>query len=333
MEFVGIGDLHLTSSTGRGGLSSYIKDHDNFVADLVINQPLKYAEKKGIQHIFLYGDLCEQTRMSYDAQLALIKILRNNQFKFHIILGNHDLFGEEPELGHSLQLIKELRLPHVTVYERPTDVILDKAPVRFLSWPHSKFSSKALNVAHVDVNGARSDSGRKFESDDLNSSDATAVVGHIHTNQRVRNTYFSGTLYQTNFGESPEKYFHHGICNGSDRTIENIPVKPVYRLHTFEVQNKSDLKQIPASDKDLIKLILLERNTLVASDYKHLNVVVVRPVKGAQDLAQARVEDLKSGTQIKFSTDDFFYEWLKGNSAPNDLKKLSLKIRKRILST
>jgi hypothetical protein len=332
-EFIGIGDLHLTSPQGKGvtgGLSAYIDNHDDMVADLVISQPLRFAEKKGIEHVFLYGDISEKPRLTYDGMLALIRILEQ-PFQFHIILGNHDLFGEDPALGHSLEVIKKMRRKNVHIYESVTDVVIDGAPVRFLPWPHVKFSKKALNVAHVDVQGAKSDSGRLFDSETLSQSKATAVIGHIHTRQKVRNSWYSGTLYQTNFGENGDKSFHHISYSKGDWEIEDVPVKPTYRLHTVEALTKADLKKVPASKTDLVKLILLDGNELTAADYKHLNVVRQRAVSTERDLALARIEDLHDGAEIEFSVDEFFDEWLELQQVDSNLKKSALKLRDQIL--
>jgi hypothetical protein len=332
-EFVGIGDLHLTSPFGKGvtgGLSAYIDNHDDMVANLVISQPLRYAEKKGIDNLILYGDISEKPRLTYEGMLALTRILEQ-PFQFHIILGNHDLFGEDPALGHSLQIIKKMGMKNVHIYEKPTDVVIGKAPVRFLPWPHAKFHKSALNVAHVDVQGARSDSGRLLESENLSASKATAVIGHIHTRQKVRNSWFSGTLYQTNFGENGDKSFHHITYTKGDWEIEDIPVKPTYRLHTVEALTKDDLKKVPASKFDLVKLILLDGNELSAADYAHLNVVRQRAVSTERDLALARIEDLHDGAEIEFNTDEFFDEWLEMQQVEPSLKKEALKLRDKIL--
>ena len=335
-EFICIGDLHLTTSNAkgglRGGLSAYVKNHDEFVIDLIKDQPLRYAAKRGIKNIFLLGDLCEHTRLSYEGQLSLMSLLKIDRFHFHIILGNHDLFGADPTLGHSLQIIKAMNMKNVSIYEDVSDVDLDGAPVRFLSWPNNKFSKSRLNVAHIDVKGARSDSGRIFDKDDLPASNAVAVIGHIHTNQKVRNTHYTGTLYQTTFGESENKFFHHVIYEDGIFEIENIAVKPVYRLHTIEVSNKKDLRDIPSSPNDLVKLILLPGCSITAADYAHLNVQRVRATSTDRDVALARVEDLTNGgSEISISTNEFFSEWLRNQSAPKELKKRAYKLRSVIL--
>lgn len=326
MNAIGIGDLHLTDSLGRGGLASYIKDSDAMVARAV-SRCLRWASARSIRNVFLYGDLCEGTRMSYEAQLALLSILRQD-FDFHIILGNHDLFAEEPTLGHSLQLINEFGLPNVKIYTEPTVTKVDGRAVRFLPWPHTDFDSKCLNVAHVDVSGAKTDSGRPVSKG--SESKATVVVGHIHTAQVIRNTYYSGTLYQTNFGEAPNKYFHHIEYDGG-WVVNQVPVKPEYRLHTVEVRTRRDLKAIPRSEKDLVKLILVDGCQLAAEDTAGINVVSTKTANNAKELALAKVSDLREGSEIELSSDEFFAEWLTTQAVEPTLKEQATKIRNRTL--
>ena len=335
-DFVAVGDLHLTTpgpkGTVRGGLSAYIKDHDQFVISLVRNQVLRYAKKNYIKDVVFLGDICEGTRLSYEAQLALLHLLQGSQFRFHFILGNHDLFGADPSLGHSLQLLKAIGLPNVHIYESVTDTeIANGIPVRFLPWPHAKFSKSRLNIAHVDVAGAKMDSGRTVEDEKANSSNATAIIGHIHGNQQVRNSYFAGTLYQTSFGESIEKFFHHVRYEDGQFDIENVAVKPVYKLHSVEVASKKDLREVPRSEFDLVKLILLPGSKITADDYKYINVKKIRATTTERDLALARVEDLMSGSEVNISTDEFFAEWLRNQTARRDLKVRAFKLRRKLL--
>jgi hypothetical protein len=331
-EAIGIGDLHLTDTAGKGGLAAYIKNHDEVVMQLV-TQCLQFAKKRGIKNVFLYGDLCEGTRMSYQGQLALIGLFNTNpNFVFHIILGNHDKIAELSSMGHSLQIIQAMNLFNVKIYEEDTVVTFGDAKVNFMPWPSTAFKKRSdlLNVAHVDVQGAKSDSGRLFDSDKLSDTKALSVIGHIHTMQKIRNTYYSGTLYQTNFGESQEKFFHHLVFDGSWE-IFNIPVKPIYTLHSVEVSSKKDLKSLPASPTDLIKLILLDGCEITAADYGQLNVVKVRSVKGEKDLALARIEDLTSGSEIEISSKEFFVEWLRNQNVDRELKKQAVRLRKQLL--
>ena len=330
-DFVGIGDLHLTNHLGKGGLSEYITDTDQMIVDLV-QQPLSYASKNGIEHILLYGDIFDGPKPSSRGERALLQILKSD-FKFHVILGNHDKFGEDSSAGHSLELMRDIDLPNVKIYEQPTKVKIGGARINFMPWPHSNFLPNCLNVAHVDVSGARSDSGRLLDGEKIAKCKYQAVIGHIHTRQQVKDAYYSGTLYQKNFGESLDKYFHH-IQYDADGAFEvlDIPVRPIYKLHTIEVRSKEDLKQIPRSAYDFVKLILLEGATVSAVDYKHLNVVRTRPVGSQKDLELARLEDLVDGSEIKISSTEFFNEWLRNSNVDTNLKRQAWMLRKELIS-
>lgn len=331
-SFVGIGDLHLTSSLGKGGLSGYVKDHDKAVV-LAVRRALAYAKRNQVRHVFLYGDVCEAPRMSYSGQIALLSFLRMD-FDFHIILGNHDKFGELSSAGHSLEIIKELRLPNVHIYEDPTLVKIEGQPINFLPWPYCDFDARALNVAHVDVQGAKTDSGRAVTKG--TDSRAFAVVGHIHTHQQVRNTFYSGTLYQTNFGESQSKFFHHGRYEDGWE-IESIAAKPKYVLHNLVVENKKDLvklaRSIPEADtkNHLVKVILKDGANISATDYLHLNVVKTVTASNQREIALAQVEDLNDGSEVEVSSDEFFQEWLENQSQDAERKASASALRTKML--
>lgn len=331
-SFIGIGDLHLTSSLGKGGLSSYVNDHDKAVV-VAVKRALSYAKRNQVRQVFLYGDICEAPRMSYSGQIALLSFLRLD-FSFHIILGNHDKFGEVSSAGHSLEIIKELRLPNVHIYEDPTFVNIEGQDVNFLPWPHCDFNPKALNVAHVDVQGAKTDSGRAVTKG--TSSKAFAVIGHIHTHQRVRNSFYSGTLYQTNFGESQEKFFHHGRYEDGWE-IESIASKPKYVLHSLEVTSNKDLakleRSIPEGElaQNLVKVIVKDGAKITASDYGNLNVVKLSTPNTARELALAHVEDLTDGSEIEISSDEFFQEWLDNQHHDPSVKKSASRLRTKML--
>ena len=197
-----------------------------------------------------------------------------------------------------------------------------------MPWPCEDFNPKALNVAHVDVPGAKTDSGRAVTKGIV--SKAPSVIGHIHTMQKVRNTHYSGTLYQTNFGEAQDKYFHHIKFEDGEWQVENVPSKPKYILHTVEAKTRKDLarlrKTLPEAElaNHLIKVILLEGNNITATDYEDLNVVKTVSVNSDRELVLARIEDLTEGSAIDLSTNEFFQEWLDTKSVdPSERKSIA----------
>lgn len=324
MRAVGIGDLHLTSAVGKGALSKYLGQPDAFVIECV-NRVLDEAAEAGILQVFLYGDVCEGTRMSYDAQLALLSVLKRD-FEFHIILGNHDMFSEDPSAGHSLQLIKEFGLPNVHIYETVTDVEIEGQQVRFLPWPHANFSKSRLNICHCDVAGAKTDSGREITEG--SESNSWVVSGHIHTAQRVRNTFYSGTLYQTDFGESEKKYYHLIEYDGG-WDITDVPFKPSVILKTYEVSTKKQLLALPRRKHEWVRLVLKTGFTPAHEDLVGLNIALVKTEGKEQALEE--LKDVKYADSVTLSVDEFFNYWIEQVTVEQALKERASQYRAQVL--
>ena len=337
MEALGIGDLHLTDSFGSGGLAKYIPDHDQMVVRQV-KKVFRWGAKRGIRHAFFYGDLCQNPRMSYEAMTAMSDIVRDAReldIELHVILGNHDLLGRTAKTGHSLQCFQEYAVAKqqgVNIYLNGCDTEIDGAPVRFLSFPRAKFSPNALNVCHLDVQGAVADSGQVIKNKERDGSHNIIVAGHIHTNQRVRNTFYSGTLYQTCFGERPSKFFHHINFNStSDYEVTSVPFKPEYVLHSVTVESKKDIPR-GLSDKDLVKLVIKDGAKVLPPDYQHLNVVAIKNFQSREQLHTILTEDLPQ-EETKISVKDFFNVWIDGLDCTEEVRQNVIATRRRILSS
>jgi metallophosphoesterase superfamily enzyme len=337
MEAIGIGDLHLTDDNGTGGLAKYVEEPDRMVCD-EIRTVLRYAESKNIREIIQYGDVCQNPRMSYDAMLSLYDLLSSNpQFKFRIITGNHDQYGETPETGHSLQILQKMvsNLDHVRIYTKPVTVRYGKSktPVRFLPYPSEDFDSDALNIFHKEVYGCSNDAGRVHKDDHLSKSKAIVCAGHIHTAHRVRNTYYSGTLYQTNFGEKLPKYFHHIEFNSPrDYEINLIEHDPKYKLHNVVLQTRDDLASIPQSKHDLVKLVIQDGCDVSGQDYAHMpNVVECKNFRNKDELKAVLLEDLTEGKEMKIQTEEFFQSWLEALDCEPKMRERVTSVRARVL--
>lgn len=329
LEAVGIGDLHLTDESGKGGLSNYVENCDEYVMTEV-DRVLAWARKRNIGNCFLYGDVCENPRMSYDAQIAFSScIKRNPDIRFFLIPGNHDKLGADSSLGHSLQLIMLMDLPNLKVFTETTVHKIDGKRVRFCPWPEKKFDREVLNVGHVEVKGSRSDSGRKFE-DATSASKAVTLMGHLHTPHKVRNTYYSGTLYQTNFGERLPKGFHHIVWNNADDyEILDIPFEPRYKLHNCIIETEADVAALPRGATDLIKLVVKDGADLIVPQLP--NIVITKVFKTKQDLQQILTEDLTQGHALEIKTSSMFREWLEHRKIEPALLKRVMRKRLEVL--
>jgi len=260
---------------------------------------------------------------------------RYADFEFYFMLGNHDMFGMHPREGHSLEILRKLyKKPHVKFFTLPKTVEIDGINVRFLPYPHDSFDKEALNVLHKEVRGAKNDAGRAFDSDDLSASKAVIVAGHLHTAHRIRNTYYSGTLYQTNFGESLPKYFHHIEFNSaSDYEIKLVKHEPTFQLHNVVLQSRDDLQEIPEGETNLVKLIIQDGADVSASDYaRFTNIVELKNYKTKEDLAAVLTEDLSEGQAVVFDVNDFFSAWIEGYDVEDAMRARIKETRKRVLN-
>lgn len=331
VEFIGIGDLHLTDEKGHGGLAKYIEQPDAYVMSEV-QRVITYAKKNHVEHIVFYGDLCENPRMSYDAHLAFLACIRRNKdLKFMAYLGNHDKFAKSSSEGHSLQLIEACKLKNLTIITEDQYYDIDGHKVKVCPWPSTAFDPKTLNLGHIEVQGSKLDSGRRIDNDELPKSRAVICMGHLHTNHKVRNTYYSGTLYQTNFGEQPEKYFHHvRFSSVDDFEIESVSFKPKYTLHNCVIETAEDIKALPTSEFDLVKIVVKDGADVVVPSRP--NIVINKTFKTKEDLTQILTEDLLNGQELIIKSADFFAEWLALQSVPQRLKKRTAQVRERLLS-
>lgn len=335
-EFLGVGDLHLSDASGTGGLSKYVAESDSVIFS-EFDQVLEYGRKKGINKCIQYGDVCDNPRMSYPALLALTEFLnRNDDFTFYFLLGNHDMFGETTATGHSLEVLKLLyHKPNVRFVTGKHNVLIDGMKLRLLSYPHRDFDAEALNVFHGEVHGSKNDAGRSFENDELTKSKAVILAGHLHTAHRIRNTYYAGTLYQTNFGESLPKYFHHIEFNSaSDYEVRLVKHDPVYKLHNVVLQSREDLAEIPEGKFNLVKLVIQDGCDVSASDYaKFTNIVEHKNFKTKEDLAAVLTEDLSEGHAVTFKVSEFFSAWIESYDVPEPMRDRIKQTRRRVLNT
>lgn len=280
MELIGIGDLHLDK------LDKLIPEVNTLIKKSV-TRCLKYALENGVDNIVFYGDIGERSRLSYSAQITLNEILFNQKYsslKFHFILGNHDF----DELGvHSLQILQDIPkgvLPNVSVYSKPTIVEIEGQLVKFLPHPYTDTQKDCINIGHFEIAGSLRDNGRKIEEGF--STSHVCLLGHLHTNHRVRNCFYSGTLYQTNFGESMPKFFHHVTVNKKKLDVKNVPFEPYWQLINLEIYKKSDFKIDITKTNYFYKLFVhegveLDRNEILV---KYPNVLRVNNFKTTDEL-------------------------------------------------
>jgi DNA repair exonuclease SbcCD nuclease subunit len=290
MRAIGIGDLHFD-----GRLAKHIPDLNGVILGEVAKCH-DYAQREGIKNVFYYGDVSDVPTLSADATCQLLDMFQATpDMKHFFITGNHDF---ESEGKHSLSVLEKLcsigRLDNVRIMPKPTLLRFKDAAVNFLPWPHFSTRADALNVIHVETNGSKWEVGKPIVSE--RDTEAHCVGGHLHTAQTVgpnKNIHYSGTLYQTNFGEKYNKFFHDMRWNGIDLEVEKIPNAAQYELINLIVASPKDLDRIQPNPKKLYKVFVKAGVDLNAATFDTFpNVVKINTFSNREELQNLIAEEL-----------------------------------------
>lgn len=333
MEAIAVGDLHLTDSKGKGGLAKYLEDDADAFVLREFQKACDYARKKHVKYIIQAGDVCDSPVMSQRAMLLLIDFIRRNEdLTFFFISGNHDSISEDTTLGNSLEILQKIGFTNAYFFTKPKSVKFGDTKVRFLPWPSEDFDPEALNIYHKEVRGALNDGGRAFDDEALPASQAVTVAGHLHTSHRVRNTWYIGTIYQTNFGEKSKKYFGHIRFNSAkDFDVELIPTDPEYTLHNVILETRDDLKNIPTDPKSMVKLIIQDGADIHTADYSGMtNIVQIKNFGSRADLQQVLAEEFAGAEAISFDPRDFLIAYMGSQGIEEDEQQEILALQVRI---
>jgi hypothetical protein len=195
------------------------------------------------------------------------------------------------------------------VFTKAEVVDVDGVPVHFMPYPVTKTLKTAVNVGHFEVAGSLRDNGRKI--DEGHESNHVILMGHLHTNHKVRNTYFSGTLNQKNFGESMPKYFHHiKLCEGApikDLEVESVKFKPEWQMFNTTISTARDLDVLEKDERTFYKLYLKDGLDIdinqVLLDYP--NVIRHNTFKNKKDLELLVHREWELDNELVSSVVDF----------------------------
>lgn len=252
-DFVAIGDLHLDKQQLLGMFGN-----DTWELQLEpVREALNWAVDNGVPNAVFLGDIFHQPKPSLKGMMALVRVMFefDGKLDMHFMTGNHDVeSSDEPD---SLALFKRLadqgRFGSVFVHSEPFDDEWGGMPVRICPWGHSDPGGARVCFGHFARPGSVRDNGYQVRGPEHGDRDAVEdpgdgvlwVVGHLHSAQRVRRTYFPGTLYQTNFGEEDgPKSFLRGqarLSNGRTKCkLERIRVKRPFRLGTVRISDDAE---------------------------------------------------------------------------------------------
>lgn len=246
-----------------------------------VDKIYKYAMSKGIQHVFIPGDISDTPHMRWSTymQLALFFRKYDGVINSYYIGGNHDRSDIENTSCDFLKLLSEHGFfKSFRIFLEPDQDRIDGTLVNFCAWPCRETMTEkegCLNFAHVEYNGAIGDNGRalKTKHEFLSHERDFTISGHIHQYQYMKNkrAIFNGNPFQKNFGEKLPKGFVHFKARTEKKTVEVkhrfIDNNPNFRLETVIIDSPKDFQKLK-DDNNLRYKLLVAPDVLVPSDLR-----------------------------------------------------------------
>ena len=261
-EGLAVGDIHYDK------IDRYFPGKGIEYQDAELRKVFDYAANEGLSHVFLMGDVADHPHLSVNAQKSFLSLLTDYapKFNIYVILGNHDFADEENNSLDMFSHMKRLNLlpDNVHLFDKPEQRKIDGVYFNFLPYPYTEVEGakhSAINLGHFEVAGSIRDNGLKIRHG-LDPKDNAYILGHLHTPHDVGKCHYTGTLYQTNFGESLPKSFTRITAKTKGGVphfkCRRIPNDPAFKLINLTIGSKRDLKLIENNPRYLYKLFVQE---------------------------------------------------------------------------
>lgn len=264
MKGIATGDWHgdsLYKHFGETALDRQVAEWDKMA---------QFAIAKRIPHIFINGDIANTPFLSCGAHIALYRFIRkyDGLLNMYYIAGNHDF----AEVGKtSLDFLKVLCdngiFKTFFIFLQPETRKIEDTYVNFCPYPVMEAPETkrgALNMCHVEYNGALGDNGRKLrvkaENEFTQPDKDFCVSGHLHAYQFLesKRAVYAGSPYQLNFGESLPKGFIRFESESKKDTVhfdhKFINGNPGFVLEQITIERTKDFDKLKKSDSIRYKL-------------------------------------------------------------------------------
>ena len=331
MLFCGIGDLHFD-----GRLSKHKPDLNRVIIAEVRSAVTK-AQKRGCRLVVFYGDIGDKPLLSYEAHILLTDLFDEfAHMKFIMLAGNHD---RRDAANTGIDLLAHWKKPNLRVVKDVPVMMFKNTdhPVNLLPWPYYKeVVSGATNVIHIEVAGSFMDSGRQFTSGNKIPANCFCVAGHLHTMHRVgKNVHYSGTLYQTYFGEKEGKFWH--LVDAAERTVETIKHSPRYILRNIVINSPEDIDTLIPDNQDILCKLFIKSGVALQDGVldAHPNIIKHNTFKTKSELEALVMSDFviddHSGA-IQFDLEQALGDWMAAEGITPKLQKAVHAANKELLA-
>lgn len=253
----------------------------------IFNQAIEKCKELKINNIFHLGDFFTsreaQPLLVLKEAKDILLLIRNNNIDMSIIAGNHDKTNLEDELSYIDVIDKDTENIDL-IYNEDSKLYDEKINIIFL--PYFKESGSYLTrlnsvskliiknninilLTHVGVNGVNNNDGSSVENEvkqELFKKFDKVFVGHYHDQQSIKNIYYIGSAYQSNFGEDELKGFTILYSDGSHEFVQSK--FPKFIKEKINIDDKGALKKFEkkyANSTDHIRAILIGEKTKLQS--------------------------------------------------------------------
>ena len=303
LHFISTSDWHLD------GLKKLFPN-DHIQRQLAeVEKIFQYAMKKGIQHVFIPGDISDSYNMSWDAYFGLINLLTkyDGLLNIYYLHGNHDW---EAEKKTSLDLLNLMCLHDmfktVHLYNSPEQIEIDGVVINMLAFPAKKsikHKKPCLNFVHASFDGAIGDNGRTLRVKTEIQCDKRdfTISGHIHQYQhmKAKRVIYNGNPFQKNFGESLPKGFIECKAKYVNKKLvvkhQFINNHPDFTLESKIINSQKDFTELSTSDSVRYRLYV-DPGVVVPSDLmiKYPNIRQIFDSQG-----KTKIKELECADEFK----------------------------------
>ena len=230
-------DVHV----GARSASSIFCEHQ---IKFFTEQFIPYLEDHGITEIICCGDLFDVRKMTnhsilHEWKTRVFDLLR--PYKFHLILGNHDVsFRNSLEVNSPSLFLNEYE--NIIIYDEPTEVILDETRVVFSPWICAQNETATLDLlkstkakivfGHFEIAGFEMHRGQ-VATDGLSTSlfnkFDSVFSGHFHHRSTDGIINYIGNPYDLTWADYGDV---RGFCVFDTSTLEHEFIDNPNKVHT-----------------------------------------------------------------------------------------------------
>jgi len=279
-----------------------------------IDKVYEYAGNKGLNKVFVPGDISDKSTMGGDTHIQLLKFFTkyDGVMDTYYVSGNHDIHDQHKT---SMDFFKALcdigYFKTFHIFQQSEQRIIDDITCNFVAYPSNEVipsKQPCLNFAHVEYAGAIGDNGRPMRKASSRHTISVpkrdyTVSGHIHKHQEMKKerAIYVGNPYQKNFGEDQTKgfiEFKAAVVKGKMKfKYQQIRTKPEFSFNTIEINEQADFAKISKSRGALTRLYLSDE-VLLPEDLRmrYPNIAQIHRKNGASLKVLTNNEEFKQHT-------------------------------------